>query len=50
MLIQGNFPKNASFELKNVLNSKNQSRTLKCLIVSSFGQFMGKDRQNWSFR
>ena len=50
MLIQGNFPKNSRFELKNVLNNKNQSRTLKYLIVSGFGQLMGKDRKKWSFR
>ena len=50
MLIKGNFQKNASFELKNVLNHKNQSRILKYLFVHGFGQLMGKDKQKWSFR
>ena len=45
MLIHGNFPKHASFELKNILNSKNQSRALKYLIVGCLGQIMGKYRQ-----
>ena len=45
MLIHGNFPKNDSFELKNVLNNRNQSKSLKYLIVGCLGQIMGKDRQ-----
>ena len=45
MLIYGNFPKNDIFDLKNVLNNRNQSKALKYLIVGCLGQIMGGDRQ-----
>ena len=44
-LIHGNFPKNDSFELKNILSNRNKSKALKYLIVGCLGQFMGKYRQ-----